>query len=192
MTPRILRQGGEGDMGGASGGALKHSLDEATFDALVRAHYGRLCNFAVRFVKTRDIAEDLVQDVFLRIWQRQTEFQYEDPLPYLYQAVRNRAANYARDQQVRLRWWDAAAYEAETTRPGAARRDAAEQAELGSAIARAVDALPNRCRQIFTMSREQDLTYTQIARALGVSVKTVETQMGRALKLLRSKLAPYR
>lgn len=63
--------------------------------------------------------------------------------------------------------------------------------ELADAIAHAVDSLPERARQIFTMHREQGLSYAEIARALGPSVKTVENQMDRALKLLRARLAPF-
>ena len=66
-----------------------------------------------------------------------------------------------------------------------------ELADLRRAVARAIDALPERCRLIFTMSREQDLSYAEIARILDISVKTVETQMGRALKALRARLVGY-
>lgn len=165
-----------------------------TFDALVRAHYGRLCNFAFRFVESRDVAEDVVQDVFTLLWRRREGFDVRDPLPYLYQAVRNRAVSYRRAQVVRDRWLQRAT-RTEGGRPSSAASSAAsagvEAAELAGAVVRAVSELPERCRLIFTMSREQDLSYAEIARVLGISVKTVETQMGRALKALRSRLAGY-
>jgi RNA polymerase sigma-70 factor (ECF subfamily) len=162
--------------------------DTTDFDTLVRSHGARLCNFAVRFVRSHDIAEDIVQDVFLAIWRRQTEFDYADPLPYLYQAVRNRAVMHARQQRVRDRWREAVEATAE---PAETEPADADTADLAAALARAVEALPERCRLVFTMSREQDLTYAEIARLLGISIKTVETQMGRALKALRSGVADY-
>ncbi len=158
------------------------------FDELVRAHYGRLCNFAYRFVRSRDAAEDVVQEVFARLWQQRQQFDVRDPLPYLYQAVRNRLVTSRRHELVRARW--RAGVEHEERHATDAASDV-ELADLRRAVARAIDALPERCRLIFTMSREQDLSYAEIARVLDISVKTVETQMGRALKALRTRLAGY-
>jgi RNA polymerase sigma-19 factor, ECF subfamily len=160
------------------------------FDELVRTHYGRLCNFAYRFVGSRDVAEDIVQDVLARLWRNREEFDPRDPLAYLYQAVRNQAVSYRRQQGVRERWSAHAADEIER-RPGEDGLSRVEAADLATALARAVDQLPERCRLIFTMSREQGLSYAEIAKILGISIKTVETQMGRALKALRSRLAGY-
>jgi RNA polymerase sigma-70 factor (ECF subfamily) len=164
--------------------------DDVIFDALVRAHYGRLCNFAYRFVGSRDVAEDIVQDVFVRLWQNRESFDVRDPLPYLYQSVRNRAVSHQRQILVRERWREQAAVAAQERHAGSSFTEA-EAGELANAVARAVEGLPERCRLIFTMSREQDLTYAEIAGVLGISIKTVETQMGRALKSLRAALAGY-
>ena len=160
----------------------------SAFDELVRAHYGRLCNFAYRFARSRDAAEDVVQEVFTRLWQQREQFDVRDPLPYLYQAVRNRLVTSRRHELVRERWRADVDHEDRHTRDAAS---AVELADLRRAVARAIDALPERCRLIFTMSREQDLSYAEIARVLDISVKTVETQMGRALKALRARLSGY-
>ncbi len=160
----------------------------SSFDELVRAHYGRLCNFAYRFVRSRDAAEDVVQEVFVRLWRQRDQFDVRDPLPYLYRAVRNRLVTCRRAELVRERWRTSVAREHVHAVDAGSEL---ELAELRRALARAVEALPERCRVIFTMSREQDLSYPEIARSLGISVKTVETQMGRALKALRTKLAGY-
>jgi len=166
------------------------AIPDDAFDALVRAHYGRLCNFAHRYVDSRDVAEDIVQDVFARLWRQHDAFDVRDPLPYLYQAVRNRAVTYRRQRVVRDRWREQQTLrDDDRQEPDTA--SAVEVADLAEAVRRAIDALPERCRLVFTMSREQDLTYAEIARALGISVKTVETQMGRALKALRTLLAGY-
>src|SRR5260221_11362797 len=73
----------------------------AHFESLVRAHYPRLCNFATRYVDSRETAEDIVQEVFLAVWRRNTRFDYADPLPYLYRAVMNRAVMHLRQRRVR-------------------------------------------------------------------------------------------
>ena len=169
--------------------ALPESDAAARFDALTRAHYAGLCNFAFRFVGSRDIAEDIVQDVLVGVWRRHQYFDYSDPLPYLYQSVRNQVVSYARKRTVRERWLQRVRREPQPVSETAAA--SAETSDLAQAIAVAIDALPERCRLIFTMSREQDLTYQEIAGILGISVKTVETQMSRALKTLRSGLAGY-
>ena len=163
---------------------------DARFDALVRAHYGRLCNFALRLLGSSVVVEDIVQDVFLVIWKQRVTFRYDDPLPYLYQAVRNRAVMHARHEGVRQRWRER---EEAADQPRCVDDTAAgvECSDLAREMSRAVDALPERCRLVFTMSREQELSYGEIARVLGISVKTVETQMGRALKTLRAQLAGY-
>jgi RNA polymerase sigma-70 factor (ECF subfamily) len=166
-----------------------HAESQDSFDALVRAHYGRLCNFAYRFTGSRDVAEDIVQDVLLRIWRRREGFDLRDPLPYLYQAVRNQAASYRRQHGVRERWRNRVSCEAPKVAPDGGAELVA--ADLADAAALAIQRLPERCRLVFTMSREQDLSYAEIARLLGISVKTVETQMGRALRQLRAQLASY-
>ena len=154
----------------------------------MRAHYGRLCNFAYRFTGSRDAAEDVVQELFTRLWQQREQFDVRDPLPYLYQAVRNRLVTSRRHELVRERWQAGAEHISRDADDAASE---VELADLRRAVARAIETLPERCRLIFTMSREQDLSYAEIARALDISVKTVETQMGRALKALRSRLASY-
>ena len=182
MTQRPTSQ--PSHVGGASDGDPRIS-----FDAFARAHYERLCNFAYRYVESRDVVEDIVQDVLTELWRRREQFDVRDPLPYLYQAVRNRALTYVRHRRVRERWQARVLAEGEPHTADTA--PDVELTDLARAIASAVDALPERCRLIFTMSREQDLTYADIARILGLSVKTVEAQMGRALKALRTRLAPF-
>lgn len=163
-----------------------------SFDALVRAHYGRLCTFAYRFVGSRDVAEDIVQDIFARLWRNRATFEsWDDPLPYLYRAVRNRTSSHQRQVIVRERWHQRAAATADERPATASATSDLDVRDLATALAAAIDAMPKRRRLIFVMSREQHLSYAEIARILGLSVKTVETQMGRALKFLRTRLADY-
>jgi RNA polymerase sigma-70 factor (ECF subfamily) len=159
---------------------------ETSFDTLVDTHYVRLTSFAYRMLGSWDLAEDAVQQVLFKIWKRRLPLNFEEPLPYLYQAVRNQCLIPLRRE---ARRGDTALRAAHDIADSGS--DPAEQAELYGAVDRAIAALPERCRLVFTMSREQDLTYTEIARILNISPKTVENQMVRALKALRSALGPY-
>lgn len=137
------------------------------------------------------MAEEIVQEVFLYIWERRETWDVRTSAKsYLFAAVRNAATSYLRHERVvRQR-------EAETVelfiRPAATADARVTTAELVAAVQRAVSRLPERCRLIFTLHREQGLTYPEIAEVLDISPKTVEVQMGRALKALRQALAGFR
>ena len=171
--------------------------DVAGFEAMFRAHYEPLCRFAMGYGVPREAAEDLMQDVFVRIWEQRAQWALQTTLAaYLYGAARNRALDYARHQLVVRQW------EARVARTGGralvgticARTEGADERlelrELDAAIQRAVAQLPERCRQTFLLSRVHGLGYADIAATMEVSVKTVKIQMGRALKALRAALAP--
>jgi RNA polymerase sigma-70 factor (ECF subfamily) len=162
---------------------------DTRFDEMVLAGYADLCRFCYRITGSRAAAEDIVQDVFAAIWRRGAAFDYTDPLPYLYRAVRNRAISHQRQLRRRGGWLTSWAEERARSQPSPA--DPSEVEDLARAIDDAVAALPERRRAIFALHRDQHLTYAEIAVALGISIKTVETQMGRALKALRERLAPY-
>jgi RNA polymerase sigma-70 factor (ECF subfamily) len=166
--------------------------DRQAFEALFRGHYASLCEYVYPIVRSREVTEELVQDLFVRLWERRARAAPESLAEsYLYRAARNRALGYLRRERVARRW-------AEHVRRGA---DVEPHAltgdtelggrELAAAVERAIDALPERCRLIFLMSRQQGLSYGEIARSLNVSLSTVETQMSRALKRLRQQLAPF-
>jgi len=149
--------------------------------------YGQsLISLARRFTKDRETSEDIVQNVFLSIWRNRSSLVIEKGLKmYLYRAVRNQALNVLREarlvqeahEKIRL-----------TITPSKNFFDKVGYDELLKAIQRAIDSLPAQCREIFLMSRIDSLTYLEIAELLNLSEKTVETQMGRALKRLRQSL----
>jgi RNA polymerase sigma-70 factor, ECF subfamily len=159
--------------------------NEAAFEALFRTFAPGLCAVAARYVQSRAVAEELVQDLFFDIWNRRAELVIEGTIGgYLATAIRNRALNHVKREQLAARWRiaNAPASEVDSSMP--------TEGQLLDALdlQDAVDQLPVRCRLIFNLSRQQDLTYADIARSLGLSIKTVETQMGRALKALRGSL----
>ena len=163
--------------------------DQGAFDTLFRAHYAPLVRHVEGMLRRRDVAEEVVQDVMLELWRRRETLVVDDSLrAYLYRATRNRALNHLRHEAIVRR------SEPELT-PDADARPGADMAlvdeEMGLAVRRAMSELPERCREVFELSRVRGLKYSEIATALGISVKTVEAQMGKALRLMREKLAPW-
>jgi RNA polymerase sigma-70 factor, ECF subfamily len=163
---------------------------EAAFDALFRAFYPRLCGYVVRFTRSSEIAEELVQEIFASVWQRRSTLDPKGSLDqYLFRAARNRALKYLRQQSVRNRLRDEIEPRCGDRPPTP--EEEFRYDEIAAAAQRAIDGLPERCRHIFLLSREGALSYSEIAELLEISVKTVETQMGRALKAVRASLLPY-
>ena len=164
--------------------------DQAWFEEVFRGHYAALCTYVDRLVGSPAAAEDVVQDLFVAVWNRRDEWRARGSslVPVLYIAARNRAFNALKRRRLEDR--SQLLIDADDRDPGSA-DEVLRWGEMKSAIDRAVDALPEQCRLIFTLSRREGMTYTQIARSLELSVKTVETQMGRALKALRTRLAVH-
>lgn len=163
--------------------------DEQAFDALFRQFYGPLVGLAESFVKTRAIAEEIVQDVMLEVWRRRESIRLEESWrAYLFRSARNRSLNELRHADVQKRG-DAWARGDEST--GESALTGLVDAELDAAIAGAIAALPEPVREVFTLSRTNGLKYSEIAQVLGISVKTVEARITRALKELRVQLAPW-
>lgn len=155
--------------------------DEAAFESLFRAFAPGLCAYLGTYVHSRTTAEDLVQDLFFSLWSKRNEIEITGPVEtYLFRAARNRALNYLRHVKVADRF-RATVLERADDSWSSKEGEILEFLEVQDAIA----TLPARCRLIFALHHHQDLTYKEIASSLGLSIKTVETQMGRALKSLR-------
>lgn len=163
--------------------------DAQAFESLFRSYCSKLVRFSYRFVHDADTAENIVQDVFVNIWTHRASLDPQRNFrSYIYASVRNRALEDLRHQQVVQ---DAVA-DLKTLVPDVRTpEDEHHSRELAIAIQRAIDKLPERCRTIFVMSRTDRLTYREIAEVLDISVKTVETQMGRALQVLRKQLNDF-
>jgi RNA polymerase sigma-70 factor (ECF subfamily) len=169
--------------------------DAAAFEALFRQFARPLYAAAYRYVGSAMVAEDVVSDLFAKLWENRATWEVPGPLEtYLYRAVRNRVLNVIRNTRAERSFEDRVGREiaigaGEATAP---RADAMLDArELTEAIDWAVARLPGRCREVFLLNRYQHLTYAQVASVLQISVKTVEIHMGRALAVLRRRLAPW-
>jgi len=163
--------------------------DENAFDIVFRAHYARLVRIAESVVGERAPAEEIAQEVMLELWRRRESLQVEQSFgAYLMRSTRNRALNHVRHQRIVERELASAALEARES-PGT---DADMLGvELEQVVREAIAALPERCREVFELSRAQGMRYVDIASALEISVKTVEKRMGQALSELRERLAPW-
>ncbi len=167
---------------------LRRGEHEA-FDAIFRSHYGGLVGLAESLLRGRGLAEEVVQEVMLELWRRRETLVVEESLrAYLFRATRNRALNQLRHERVRVA--AAPRLRVETASAATAEPNLVQQ-EIDAALAEAMGALPPRCREVFELSRVHGLRYAEIASTLGLSVKTVEAQMGKALRILRERLASW-
>ena len=165
------------------------SGDQAAFDSIFRTHYAHCVRFAQGLLRDRSTAEDVAQEVMVELWRRREELAiYESLRAYLLRATRNRSLNQLRHANVQRRAEPHLAVDEAVAATGASELVAGE---LKDAIAAAIAELPPGCREVFQLSRSQGLRYAEIAATLGISVKTVESQMGKALKHLRNRLASW-
>ena len=162
----------------------------AAFEALFDAYYAELVESASYYVHRKEVAEELVQDVFFNIWDRRHDWHPRGALrTYLYGAVRNHCLMHLRHEKVVQRWRREERHRPRPEADGPV--DRLEYKEFSRAVQQAIEALPERRRLVFTLSRRQGLTYAEIAALLDLSINTVENQMVRALKTLRERLAHF-
>jgi RNA polymerase sigma-70 factor (ECF subfamily) len=162
--------------------------DDEAFATVFRLHYPGLVVTATRLLLERTLAEETAQEVLLELWRRRTTLLLSGTLAgYLHQATRNRALNHLRHERTVRR-------SEPFVRPPSASDDTDARAvtsELAEAVRSAIADLSGPQREVFLLSRDRGLTYQEIASLLGLSVKSVEARMGRALRELRERLAPW-
>jgi RNA polymerase sigma-70 factor, ECF subfamily len=161
--------------------------NESAFENVFKRYYKSLYSYAYTIVKDDAAADDMVQQVFYKLWNPATKISIQSSIAaYLYRAVHNESLNYLKHQKI------VAAHQKETAPHLKIESDSAAHViinkELEQKLRLALNALPEHCRTVFQLSRFENLKYYEIADQLGISVKTVENQMGKALKIMRMKL----
>ena len=166
-------------------GAIKN-LDQGSFEKLFREYFPPLMAFARKILVDEDEAREVVQKVFISLWEKRSEIDVSTSLKsYLFTSVHNRSLNVIRDQKK---------FSGLEVPEVAGEWDVStqiESMELEEKIMDAIRSLPEKCREVFQLSRFDGLKYSEIAKHLDISVKTVENQMSKALKILREKLLKY-
>ncbi len=162
--------------------------DYKAFEVLFHKYYEYLCNYALKFVPSPQIAEEVVSDVFYKVWKNRERIEIKTSFEsYVFKAVKNQSLDFLKSKANAIAYKTESMpviYDGVTDSP----EDQMVIKELDSKIEAAIESLPPQCKMIFKSSRLQGLKYTEIAEKLNISVKTVETQMGRALKHLRQAL----
>ncbi len=157
---------------------------------LFKSHFSGLCFFAQKYVKDFETSKEIVQDAFISLWEKRETIDMDRPVKsYLTMIIHNKCTNHLRDN----RKFDRYILEIEnllevTDYDGA---DSMIEAELKAKIDASIGELPEKCREIFVMNRYENLKYQEIADKLQISVKTVETQMSKALQHMRNRLTEY-
>jgi RNA polymerase sigma-70 factor (ECF subfamily) len=161
------------------------------FEQVFTDWFGQLYAYAMSVLKEEEIAEEVVQAVFCRIWEKRERLEVQTSLKaYLYGSVYHECMDWLRHRK------RVEAHRRQVMHSGSRvmTESAAGKVELGELekkLKQAIDELPDQCRAIFCLSRYGELGYREIADQLGISVKTVEAQIGKALKRLRKKLADF-
>lgn len=164
--------------------------EEAAFEQVFKQHYKSLHAYACTLLKDDVIAEEMVQNVFFKLWERTDNLSISGSVAaYLYRAVHNESLNYIKHLKVRSDHQLFVSHRNEELADQASRKIQLRQLE--EKLHEALTELPEQCRTIFQLSRFDELRYREIAEKLDISVKTVENQMGKALKILRNRLADF-
>jgi RNA polymerase sigma-70 factor, ECF subfamily len=165
---------------------IRHG-DAGQFESLFRSSYISLVRYAKTIIKDHDTAEEIVQDLFFRLWQDREKIKIVSSLnAYLFRAVHNRCLHLISHKNVVEKHAQEMALKEAGNMESPA--EIIQYKELQSKIAEILERLPERCGQIFCMNRFEGLKYTEIAQKLSISVKTVEANMGKALKEFRKVL----
>ena len=166
------------------------SLDRSNFERLFKEEFTGLVVFAIQYVKDYEAAREVVQEAFVNMWSRREQIDPAKPMrAYLVTSVKNRSLNYLRDNKK----FDSnlLIHEDLYPTPFFKPSDHLVTKELKEQIASSINELPEKCREVFLLSRDEHLKYQEIADQLEISVKTVETQMSKALQHMRTRLREY-
>ena len=162
--------------------------NKLAFEKLFKYYYGPLCVYASQIIRDDVSAEEIVQDFFVKFWERKNHIKIESSLKsYFFRSIKNLCLNRIKHEQIKLLHANKIISESEQNGFG----DHFIEVDLKKDIEESIAALPEKRREIFRLSREEGLKYREIAEKMSISVKTVEAQMGLAIKTLRDKLKKY-
>jgi RNA polymerase sigma-70 factor (ECF subfamily) len=164
-------------------------------EQLFKLHYAFVCSVINRYVRDRSRAEDIAQDMFAELWAKRDQLHiHTSATAYLRRMAVSRTLNYLRDSK-KHNWEDletSEGVEIEFSGHSSEIIHKLEEAELRDRLDKAIQALPEKCRIVFLLNRQEEMSYAEVANHLNISVKTVENQIGKALKLLRQAISDYR
>lgn len=161
--------------------------DKKAFNLLFRRYYTPLCRFSFAICLSQADSEESIQDMFVQFWDRAPQLEIGISLKaYLYTSARNYTLNALKKKQTELNYLEQYSELVNSNE----HEEAMSTTELSSLIQTGVNTLPEKCREIFVMCKQEGLTYEEIATYLDVSTKTVDSQMGIALRKLREYLQP--
>jgi RNA polymerase sigma-70 factor (ECF subfamily) len=164
--------------------------DKAAFEQVFKTHYKNLYAYAFTILKDESEAEEMVQQVFFKLWERSEHLSFSGSIAaYLYKAVHNESLNFLKHQKVKETHRMHVAYSMKNKSEQPQGKIVGK--ELEHKFREALNELPEQCRTVFQLSRFEDMKYKEIAGKLDISIKTVENHMGKALKLLRTKLVDF-
>jgi RNA polymerase sigma-70 factor, ECF subfamily len=165
--------------------------DESAFEKVFKDNFKKLQSYAITIVGDENVAEEMVQNVFFKLWDRSEKINIQSSIAaYLYRAVYNESCNYLKHQKVKQGFLNYSKHAMSDISTEKASKKVLVT-ELEQRIKNALNDLPEQCRTVFQLSRFEELKYQQIADTLGISIKTVEAQMGKALRIMRVKLVDY-
>ena len=165
--------------------------DPSAFEQVFKTHFKDLHSYAITLVQDDAMAEEMVQQVFFKLWERAGKLTISGSIAaYLYRAVHNESLNYIKHQKVKAVHQLYVAHSMKDNHESSASKKLLTS-ELEKKIQEALNELPEQCRTVFQMSRFEELKYAEIAERLDISVKTVENHMGKALKMLRARLVDF-
>lgn len=164
--------------------------DKEAFRFFFEKYYLNMVNLVNLYLHDSIMSEEIVQDIFIYLWEKREQIKIESSLKsYLLRASKNRSLNYIRNEKTKL---DIHSRLSDLDKGAIEMPDnVMDTNQLRDVINAAIDSLPDRCREIYIMGKEKNMSYKEISDELGISVKTVEVQMGKALKKLREQLRPY-
>ena len=166
-------------------------INTTVLNTLFQAHYDELCRYAFSILKDQDVAEDVVQQLFIKLWEKRSSIgKIENIRSYLFRSTFNMSLNEQKRMQ-RMPKRDEDIIQNSSLQSSDNTSNLLDSNELQERIDTAMMVLPKKCRDVFHLSRSEQLSYKEIAEQMKISPKTVENQVGKALRIMREELKDY-